>query len=93
VVRDAARAGPAIGLTLALTSLPSASSTWTVLVRTTFRSSRRDAFEVTAASERRSVRKGKKGRDRKRERKKCKLEDEGLNRRTKKGKTRRTLVI
>ena len=42
--------GPIIGLTLALDSRPPLPSTWTVLLRMTLRSSRRDPFEVVTAS-------------------------------------------
>ena len=52
--------GPAIGLTFALTSLPPSPSTWTVLLRMTFRSSRRDAFDVKTDSDVRRLRKRKK---------------------------------
>jgi len=51
--------GPTIGLTFALTSLPPSPSTWTVLLRMTFRSSRRDAFDVKTDSDVRRSRKGK----------------------------------
>jgi hypothetical protein len=43
-----------------LTSLPPSPSTWTVLLRMTFRSSRRDAFDVKTDSDVRRSRKRKK---------------------------------
>ena len=50
VSAPAGKMGPIIGLTLAFDSRPPLPSTWTVLLRMTLRSSRRDPFEVVTAS-------------------------------------------